>query len=886
MKQKQIKPLQGSPRNLLIGIVLAVLTLFILTRLADTMREDTGITYSEFIQKAELGDVKMVRIVPGKYAHGELSGGKRFHVILPSHDTRNLENILINQKIAFTYDQSDDSMGSWFMVLMAVLMIFGLIGAAVYFMTQNKGGGNNSGGGGIFSMGKSRAKVFMPSQIKVNFEDVAGAKDAKEELRDVIDFLKNPDKYRKLGAKLPRGILLVGEPGNGKTLLAKAAAGEANCPFFNISGSEFIEVFVGVGAARIRDLFAQARRSAPAIIFIDEIDAIGRQRGSGLGGGHDEREQALNQLLIEMDGFETSQLPLIVIAATNMPEVLDKALLRPGRFDRLITVPFPDLYAREQIFGVHTRSIKLAEDVDVKKIAEDTAGLSGADIANLVNQAALSASRRGDDCVRKVDFESAFIKIRESQKASDNQGQMPSTNAGMTASRARMYTPTQVKTRFESVAGNDEAKEELADIVDFLKNPEKYKRIGAKIPRGVLMIGEPGNGKTLMAKALAGEASCPFFSVSGSEFVEMYVGVGAARVRDLFAQARRHAPCIIFIDEIDALGGSRGDFGNRESDQTLNQLLTEMDGFDQSHDPIVVIGATNRVDALDKALLRPGRFDRKVHVTYPDINSREKILKLHAANARVSDSVDMRVIARATPHFSGADLANLVNEAVLIAAKDNREDATMADFDEARDKIIMGKQNKTMVRQPEELRLTAYHEAGHALVALLKPELLDPLYKVTILARGGALGVTHSLPEVDKHSYSKEEFLAKIMMCLGGRIAEEIVFGKISTGASNDFEHATTLARNMVCSYGMSSLGPMIYDVSRGGKLSDQTAFLVDQEIRKILEECYAKTVNLLTENRDKLEKLAEALLEHEEMDADQVYVLLGITPRTSHKIA
>ena len=589
-------------------------------------------------------------------------------------------------------------------------------------------------------MGKSRAKMILPTQVKVNFSSVAGAQEAKQELADIVELLKHPDKFKRLGAKLPRGILLVGEPGNGKTLLAKAVAGEAHCPFFMVSGSDFVEVFVGVGAARIRDLFAQARKHAPSIIFIDEIDAIGRQRGTGLGGGNDEREATLNQLLTEMDGFESQNVPLVILAATNIPDVLDKALLRPGRFDHRINVPFPDLASREAIIKIHVRDTKLAPTVDIKGLAQETAGFSGAELANLINQAALIASKKGHDAIMASDIEEARLKIFKSQETNNATGALQTRGAA----HVKLFMPSQVKTTFKDVAGVRDAKEELLDVVEFLRRPAKFKELGAKIPRGVLLVGEPGNGKTLLARAVAGEAQCPFFSVSGSDFVEIYVGVGASRVRELFAQARKHAPSIVFIDEVDSVGGQRLKGSSvGEYSQTLNQLLAEMDGFDTAQSDVIVLAATNRVDMLDSALLRPGRFDRKVVVPFPDIVCREEILQVHARRIKLASDINLNKIARGTPGFSGADLANLINEAALAASKKNQDKVLMGDIDEARDKIIMGKEVRSIIFTPKELQMTAFHEAGHALVRLLLPDETDPLFKVTIIPRGMSLGSTH-----------------------------------------------------------------------------------------------------------------------------------------------
>jgi len=478
------------------------------------------------------------------------------------------------------------------------------------------------------------------------------------------------------------------------------------------------------------------------------------------------------------------------------------------------------------------------------------------------------------------------------RKAGSSGGGGPGSNIfSMGRSKAKMFLPSSIKENFDSVAGATEAKEELKEVVDFLKSPKKFKRLGAKIPRGILLVGEPGNGKTLLAKAVAGEANCPFFSISGSDFIEVFVGVGAARVRDLFKQARKHAPCIIFIDEIDAVGRHRGSGlggGHDEREQTLNQLLTEMDGFQTSDDSVIVLAATNRPDVLDSALLRPGRFDRRVPVPFPDLVSREQILKVHAKNIKIDPDIDLGKIARGTPGFSGADLENLVNEAALNATRDrkNKKTVSMQDFEEARDKIMLGKEIKTMIRTPEELKVTAYHEAGHALVRLMLPDVLDPLHKVSIIPRGRSLGVTHSLPEKEKYIRSKEELIAIVMAALGGRAAEELIFKKLTTGAYADFRSATELVRSMVCDYGMSDLGTAVYSQSSGDFVySQKTAEKIDNEVEKILNACYKNTVKLLKENKDKLELLTEKLLEKENLYASEIYELLGIESREDHKL-
>ncbi|QRY79598.1 ATP-dependent zinc metalloprotease FtsH [Pseudomonas sp. PDNC002] len=464
-------------------------------------------------------------------------------------------------------------------------------------------------------------------------------------------------------------------------------------------------------------------------------------------------------------------------------------------------------------------------------------------------------------------------------------------------SKARLLSEDQVKTTFADVAGCDEAKEEVSELVEFLRDPGKFQRLGGRIPRGVLMVGPPGTGKTLLAKAIAGEAKVPFFTISGSDFVEMFVGVGASRVRDMFDQAKKHAPCIIFIDEIDAVGRHRGaglGGGHDEREQTLNQLLVEMDGFEMN-DGIIVIAATNRPDVLDPALLRPGRFDRQVVVGLPDIRGREQILKVHMRKVPLGDNVDPGVIARGTPGFSGADLANLVNEASLFAARSNKRIVDMREFELAKDKIMMGAERKTMVMSEKEKKNTAFHEAGHAIVGRLVPEH-DPVYKVSIIPRGRALGVTMFLPEEDRYSLSKRALESQICSLFGGRIAEEMTLGfeGVTTGASNDIMRATQLARNMVTKWGLSEkLGPLMYAEEEGevflgrsaggqhSNISGETAKLIDQEVRRIIDDCYGTAKRLLEENRDKLDMMADALMKYETIDADQIDdIMAGRDPR------
>jgi cell division protease FtsH len=465
---------------------------------------------------------------------------------------------------------------------------------------------------------------------------------------------------------------------------------------------------------------------------------------------------------------------------------------------------------------------------------------------------------------------------------------------GFGKSRARMLTEKQGRVTFADVAGIDEAREELQEIVEYLKDPGKFARLGGKIPKGALLVGPPGTGKTLLARAIAGEAGVPFFTISGSDFVEMFVGVGASRVRDMFDQAKKSAPCIVFIDEIDAVGRHRGaglGNGNDEREQTLNQLLVEMDGF-EANEGIIIIAATNRPDVLDPALLRPGRFDRQVVVPRPDIDGREQILGVHMKKVPLAPDVDARVIARGTPGFSGADLANLVNEAALLAARKGKRLVAMQEFEDAKDKVLMGTERKSMVMTEDEKRMTAYHEAGHAIVALHEPAS-DPIHKATIIPRGRALGLVMRLPERDSYSYHRDKMYANLAVSMGGRVAEEMIFGydKVSSGASSDIQYATQLARDMVTRWGMSdALGPLQYaepeeevflgySVNRQRQMSNETAQAIDAEIRKVVEDGYARAKSVLTENSDQLESLAQALLEYETLSGDEIKKVLAGEP-------
>ena len=692
----------------------------------------------------------------------------------------------------------------------------------------------------------------------VTFDDVAGVKKSKGKILQIVDFLKRPDYYTRLGAKIPRGVLLSGPSGTGKTLIAKAMANSADVPFISVTGPELANIYIDP-VERMHALFKEAREKSPCIIFIDEIEAIGAV-DNRYGATNQSRTPALSQLLLEMDGMGNNS-GVIVLAVCNHQDRLDKSLLRAGRLDRHIYVAQPDTEERAEIFQLYLKDVKLADDVDLSKLAEITSGLSGADISKVCNDAAFTATVADEETVKFSYFEQAVVNVRK----------------GLEDKSMEMGT-----IKFADVAGMEEAKREVTEIVDFLKHPEKYSHLGGRIPKGALLVGPPGTGKTMLAKAVAGEAHVPFFSRSGSEFVEMYVGVGASRVRELFAEAKEKAPCVVFIDEIDAVGTKRSNEGfNSEHDQTLNQLLTEMDGIDGASG-VIVLAATNREDILDDALLRPGRFDRKVHVTLPALTDREAIFKVHLKKVKVDETVDLTQLARQTPGMSGAEIANVCNEAAILAARQNREAVTMADFNEAIDKVTLGLENKSMLMTRQDVYETAVHEAGHTTTIWLL-EHAAPLVKISIVPRGKALGVNMTMPE-ERVGYTKQAFLDEICSFMGGRAAEELFLGTIGTGALNDMQQATRIARSMVMYYGMSEKMPNISYYDPQGQLgqrpySDERARLIDEETSRIVNEQYDRAKKLISEHAEQHHKVVDALMEKEVIFPADVEAIFGKRP-------
>ncbi|CAE8607138.1 unnamed protein product [Polarella glacialis] len=1292
--------------------------------------EQGPVNYSDFLAQVQAGDVEMVQVqsdlLTAKYTSKD--GSKREVNLVPNMTVQDaLFNTLTEKKVDVVMQGANSQGGSPldFLSRFAGPLAWVIAGALLLFGGMGAPGGMGGPGGNPFELGKSKAKLIKDGDTKVKFADVAGCDGAKEELVEVVDFLKNTSRYAELGAKIPKGALLVGPPGTGKTLLAKAVAGEAGVPFYSVSAAEFVEIYAGIGASRVRDLFAEAKKNAPCIIFIDEIDAVGRQRSAGFGQGNDEREQTVNQLLTEMDGFEANN-GVVVLAATNRADILDKALVRPGRFDRQIQVDPPDVAGRAAILRVHSKEKTLASSVDLEAIARQTPGMSGADLANLLNEGAIVAARQnkseinqedifnalerimiglekkdavmsekkrnlvayheaghavlgalmndydvvakisivprgpaggvtifmpteerlnsglysreflenrmcvalggrlaeeiingkdnvttgasndfqqctqvatamvtqlgmsevvgqrviggggqgnpfmgrdmmggggappvsqslkrtvdsevrrmvaeqydrgmalltanryvldkvaeklleqekvdgqelmklvndaalvgklvmnsslpvmaaasyvgeksqgkkddivaaaftserrqplrkgaevctselvatklrglageaspaplpqhvlrsvstqvlvalmataaplvasadggvpappapapmvqqqqqapapaavqppgqqeqrvsgrvtysrllefiGEDAVKKVDFYDqgrsavALVSVggREQQLVCDLPGatsglidrlqaknvqidvhtpEKPNEFAkvlgdiafpllviagllffrgagggaggmpGMPQNKAKIVMQPDTGVKFSDVAGIDEAKEELTEVVDFLRAPERFVKVGAKIPKGVLLTGPPGTGKTLMAKALAGESGVPFIQASAAEFIEMFVGVGASRVRDIFKQAKEKAPCIVFIDEIDAIGRQRGagmGGGNDEREQTLNQILTEMDGF-EGNTGVIVVAATNRADVLDSALLRPGRFDRRVTVGLPDVRGREQILAVHTKNKKLADDVTLADVARRTAGMSGADLENLMNESAILTARRSKTATTMDEINDATDRIIAGLEGRALSDNASK-RLIAYHEAGHALVGTLLP-YHDPVNKVTLVPRGQAKGLTWFTPSEDQSLMSANSLKACIAGALGGRAAERVVFGEsqVTTGAGGDLQQVERIARAMVTQLGMSDVGCMALDDwgMMGPNYSEEVSAKVDEAIRQLSDDGYKVALDIMTDYRACLDRLADELVETETISGDRLRELVAEYTPVPQKLA
>ena len=745
--------------------------------------------------------------------------------------------------------------------LPTVLLVLVFIYIGFTFMT----------GTGLFGL-RSGARKIAPEDTGVTFKDVAGHEDAMFELREIVEFLKSPDRFRKIGATMPKGVLIYGPPGCGKTLLARALASEASASFYSISGSDFVEVWAGVAAARVRDLFKEARQNAPAIVFIDELDSIGRSRSTGASFDA-EHEQGLNQILSELDGF-TPFDEVVVVAATNRPDVLDPALLRPGRFDRAIGLERPGEEMRRQVLEIHSRNKRLEKGTDLDSIARKSIGLSGADLANLMNEAALLSARAGKKAIGQDNLEEALQRIiREPERR--KLLSLREQGVGKRSSSA------DERVTFADVAGVDNALEELTEIIDYLGNPDHFEKMGARAPRGVILVGPPGCGKTLLARAVAGEANASFFSVAATEFVETLVGRGASRVRNLFTEAKAASPAIIFIDEIDAVAGRRqstSEGGTREVENTMNQMLVELDGFDPRVG-VVVMAATNRPDMLDPALTRPGRFDRQVSIEPPDRAGRQQILELHSRDKPLAANIDLGEVAGLTQGFSGADLANLMNEAALLAMRKRQEEITRDLIDEALDRSSLGVSSRGNVMTDEERKIVAYHEAGHAMVARALPGTASPV-KISIAGRGKSLGFMRPFEETDRVVRTKDSLVDELAALLGGRAAELIVFGDPSAGAADDLLRVGDLAYRMVTQLGMGgTLGPLTISIGQNGYSrvhSEELARTIDKEVKEIVDEADLRARSVLELSRDKLDKVAGVLIKKEALTSEEIDEVAG----------
>ncbi|MGH9077181.1 MAG: AAA family ATPase [Acidimicrobiales bacterium] len=710
---------------------------------------------------------------------------------------------------------------------------------------------------------------------RVSFADVAGQDAAVARLAEVKDYLTDPDRFAAVGAVAPRGVLLYGPPGCGKTLLARALASEANAAFFSVSASEFVNVFVGAGAARVRDMFAEARSMAPAIVFIDELDGVGRARGdfATFRQSNGEQEQTLNQILSELDGFSPAT-GVIVVGATNRPDALDPALLRPGRFDRSIGLELPNEVSRLAILELHARSKVLDGEVDLARVAKKAIGLTGADLANVLNEAALAAAQAQRRTVTQGDLDASLGHIL---KAPGEQRRL----ALRSSSVARRHASAD-RVTFADVAGVDDAVDELREVRDYLADPGRYTALGARAPRGVLLSGPPGCGKTLLARAVAGEANAAFFSVAGSEFTEVWVGTGSARVRDVFAEARSMAPAIVFIDELDSIGAARsgaGDSGTREFAQALNQLLVELDGFEATS-TVVVMAATNRPEMLDPALVRPGRFDRMVTIVAPNRAGRLAILRLHAAGKALGADVDLDAVAAATRGMSGAELENILNEAALLAARRGLGRISMATVDEGIERATLGLVSHQAVMTDEERRVVAYHEAGHAVVALALPGTMA--HKLSILPRGRTLGHCSMVDTHDRFVWSRTRLLDHMAAMLGGWAAERMVFGEAGSGASSDLDWVGVTSRRMVREWGMSeTLGPLSFPSTSAaaGGYSEGEGPVIYAESRRLAEEALDRAQVVLDRSRSRLDALVDALLERETMSAAEIEAVVATVP-------
>ena len=857
-------------------LIVAVLVLGYVQVIVAAQPHPTGsrLDFSRFVELAETGRIQRATIldvdsmVEGAYRR---RGGQSVEFYTPFLRSMNSREVLVevlqNNEVPLRIDQQlGKALLPYLSFLLPSLILITLL---VYFIAARQMGL------GLFAHRSGARKADKEMHAR-GFDDVAGQDAALTELREIADFLANPERFAEVGARVPKGVLLYGPPGCGKTLLAQAIAGESGAAFYSISGSDFVEMYVGVGAARVRELFKEARENAPAIVFIDEIDAVARKRRTGPAASGEEQSQALNQLLTEMDGFERGE-GTIVIGATNRPDDLDAALLRPGRFDRSVSVDRPDETGRAEILALHARGKPLAPDADLTAIARKAIGFTGADLENVVNEAALLTARAHAKQITQLELDEALTRLLEAPER-QRRLTMRDRTIGQQSLGAERVT-------FADVAGIGEALDELQEITEYLRDPSRFTALGARFPRGFLIVGPPGCGKTLLARAVAGESNAAFLAVAASEFTEVFVGEGSARVRDLFGQARAMAPAIVFIDEIDAIGAKRGasSEGHRETEQTLNQILIELDGFRQ-REGVIIMAATNRPEILDPALVRAGRFDREITVDLPDHKGRREILQVHVGTKKLAPDVDLDALAGMTRGLSGADLASIMNEAALLGARRGDAQITMATLNQAVERTTLGI-GRAHVMTEEERRVTAVHEAGHVIVALAMPDGNLP-HMVSIMATGKSLGRAWMTDTHDRLSRTRAQLIDDMAVLLGGRAAEHLVFGDSGTGVSNDLARVGEIAHLMVRELGMSDeVGPIGYARNGNGSgvaPSDVTAEKIDAAARALVEEAQARAEAILRASRDALDRLTDALLESETLEAAQIRKLVRGPSKTA----
>lgn len=717
------------------------------------------------------------------------------------------------------------------------------------------------------SASKGPFEFYPAGEINLTFADVAGLDTAKKELTVYLNYMQQPEKFKAMGASMPKGLILYGPPGTGKTYIAKAFAGEAKMNFIYATGSQFLQNLVGDGAKSIHAAFEYARSNKPCILFIDEFDSVAQKRVENTSS-----LEYVNQLLIELDGIDSSANDgIIVIAATNRLDTIDSAILRPGRFDSHIYLGLPSEQDRKAIIASLLKRYKVSDKVDVNELARNTQGWTSAKITNFFNVAAIDAVLANKPSIDTHSFDTAKEKILEETK---NFQEMPQD----IDNKFQVILPEDVKTTFAQVGGLSEAKQELKDILYFIKNVDKLKSAGITIPKGAILYGPPGTGKTMLARALAGEANVSFISLSATELMGKYVGHSAPVIRELFTMARAISPAIIFIDEFDAIVQNRDDMNSGVINQEIvNQLLAELDGIkEDKNNMIFIVAATNRLDTIDPAILRAGRFDRHIHVSYPDKADREDICRIFFETYSVDKSIKPIDVANMTQGWSPSQIRQLFNEAAILAVKNNKSHITLNDFSTVKDRILIGSKS-IVVKDKAELELTAYHEAGHALMAYLLPESKKKVEKINISARGDTLGVTIFQPDEESFSISYKTLRAHIAVALGGRAAEEMLRGYdgITSGISSDLNHASSIVFRMLTQYGYSTANGLVAYPYKNITIGTATPE-VTKEMKKILDEEYTKTKKLLSDNKDKLEKVVKALLEKESLTEAEFYKLVS----------